>query len=128
MTKISSRQGTTKHLSVRIPEILEGYGLDPVYCSYMLERTFGEKIHKQIDGFIKFAEDNDLSIHDIKATLCHDLNGGLNKDDMMLPRVTEYADYVSRKDVKITKIIDDEEEEQEETGDTTWEYWEGEEE
>ena len=75
MTRIPNKSTTAKHLSERIPEILKSYGLNPTYCSLVLERTFGEKIHKQIDGFIRFSEDNDLEEDAIKSTLCHDLRG-----------------------------------------------------
>ena len=112
---------TAQHLSAYIPDVLESYELDPAYCAYSLEFTFGKDIHKKIDGFIRFAKDYGLEDHDIKATLCHDISGGLNNDKMMLPRVSEYGDYTSE---GIENLLDDEEEEQEENEDTTWDFWE----
>jgi hypothetical protein len=112
---------TANHLTNYIPDVLEAYKLDAMYCAHSLEFTFGEKIHKQIDGFIRFAKDQGLEEHDIKATLCHDIGGGLNNDKMMLPRVSDYGSYTGD---EVYDLLDDEEEEQEEMEDTTWDFWE----
>ena len=84
---------TADILETYINDILKGNDLDSKLCSKKLEFTFGKKIHQMIDGFIRFAEQNDVELHDIKATLVHDLSGGLNHDKMMLPRVSEYGKY-----------------------------------
>ena len=63
----------------------------------MLEFTFGEKIHKQIHGFINFAKNEKIEQHDIRFTLVHDLRGALRKDNLMMPRVSDYADYSTLK-------------------------------
>jgi hypothetical protein len=86
-------ENTTEILKTYLSDVLESYQLNARTCAYKLEFTFGEQIHKAIDGFIQFAKENDFDSHDIKATLCHDLGGGLNHDKLMMPRVSEYGVY-----------------------------------
>ena len=86
-------ENTAKHLSNYIGDILEQNELDAKFCAYMLEFVFGEKIHKNIDGFINFAKDENIEQHQIKVALAHDLGGALNRDKLMLPRVSEYGTY-----------------------------------
>jgi hypothetical protein len=84
---------TANHLTNYIGDILTSNELDAKFCAYMLEFTFGEKIHKQIDGFINFAKDEKIEQHEIRFALAHDLGGALRKDSLMMPRVSDYADY-----------------------------------
>lgn len=84
---------TADILETYINDILKSHELDAKFCAYKLEFTFGKKIHKMIDGFIRFAEQNEIDAHQIKATLCHDLGGGLNHDKLMMPRVSEYGKH-----------------------------------
>lgn len=84
---------TTEILITYIGDVLKRNDLNARFCAYNLEFTFGEEIHKAIDGFINFAKENDFDSHQISATLCHDLGGGLNHDKLMMPRVSEYGVY-----------------------------------
>jgi hypothetical protein len=86
-------ENTAKILKKFIGDILNDNDLDSILCANMLEITFGEEIHKQIDGFIIFCEQEGVDDFEIKHTLLHDLGGALNNDKLMLPRVTMYADY-----------------------------------
>ena len=87
---------TTELLNKYLGEQLKSYSIDPKFGAYAMENTFGEKIHAQVEGLCKFAEeggfnggkDNAKSI--IIVTLSHDLGGGLNNDKLMLPRVDGY--------------------------------------
>jgi hypothetical protein len=89
----ANAETTAVHLEKYIGTILKENNLVAKFCAYVMEATFGSKIHDQVHGFITFAQDpeNGLTEHDIQATLCHDLSGGLNRDKMMLPRVSEYG-------------------------------------
>lgn len=91
----ANAQTTATHLLEYIPQQLADNGLNAKFVAYAMENTFGDTIHKNIDGFIAFAldEDNRLDIHDIRATLCHDVGGGVNQDTMMLPRVSDYGQF-----------------------------------
>jgi hypothetical protein len=88
---------TANHLTNFIGDTLKSNELDANYCAYSLEFVFGEKIHKQIDGFINFAKNENIEQQEIQFTLIHDLGGALRKDKLMLPRVSEYADYSTLK-------------------------------
>jgi hypothetical protein len=90
-------ENTANHLTNYIGDILKSNELDAKFCAYMLEFIFGEKIHKQIDGFINFAKDENIEQHEIQFALAHDLGGALRSDKLMLPRVSEYADYSTLK-------------------------------
>ena len=94
---------TKKHLSDYIGQELEKNGLDAGYVAYAMENTFKQDIHTKIEGFIKFMnqeiKDNPEKqaelILDIKITLMHDVAGGIKNDKLMLPRVSEYAEYAN---------------------------------
>jgi hypothetical protein len=90
--KETSAETTATHLSKFIGDILKSNKLDAKYCAYMLEFVFGKKIHKQVDGFITFAENpkNKVEDYEIAATLVHDLSGALQREEFMIPRVSEY--------------------------------------
>lgn len=91
----ANAQTTATHLLEYIPQQLADNGLDAKYVAYMMERTFGKEVHTNIDGFINFAKDdaNGLTTDDIVGTLCHDVSGGVNRDTMMLPRVSDYGQF-----------------------------------
>lgn len=89
--------------------ILEHYlsdisGVDWTFSAYAMEKTFGADIHKDVAGFMRYGLDNDLPKHNIQMNLAHDMMGGLNRDKLMLPRVTGYGkywdEYVSSKILK----------------------------
>ena len=86
---------TIVHLQNWIGDIIKDNGLTVKMCAFRMYVTFGKDIHSQIDGFINFATDtsNGIDPHDIKATLVHDLGGALSNDDMMTPRVSDYARF-----------------------------------
>lgn len=89
-SNLADAKRTAKHLSENIGAALSFRKLDPLYCAYALEFTFGEEIHNQINGFIKFCKENNTHSTKIESTLCHDLGGALNHDKLMLPRVSCY--------------------------------------
>ena len=84
---------TAEHLNNHIKDVLDDYNLDAKFCAYSLEFTFGKEIHRQIDGFIRFAEIEGFDKFQIASALCHDLGGGIRNDRMMLPRVSDYGQY-----------------------------------
>jgi hypothetical protein len=95
---------TTELLNKYLGEQLKAHSIDPKFGAYAMENTFGEKIHAQVEGFCKFAEESGFFIlplrlnndgkkevkNLIKIILSHDLVGGLNNDKLMLPRVDGY--------------------------------------
>ena len=48
---------TTELLNKYLGEQLKSYSIDPKFGAYAMENTFGEKIHAQVEGFCKFAEE-----------------------------------------------------------------------
>lgn len=96
MANVKATAGkTAEYLVEYLGEVLVSNEIDPLFASYAMEHTFGEGIHKAIDGFIKFASepDNDIDADGIRFTLAHDMVGGLNQDKLMMPRVSEYGKY-----------------------------------
>lgn len=95
---MANAKTTTEHLKKYIGEILDDSNVDAKFAAYCLEKTFGEDIHKKIDGFIsyvlefpnRFNNEVDMAI---ATTLCHDVSGGINHDKLMMPRVSDYAEY-----------------------------------
>jgi hypothetical protein len=84
---------TEQHYDKYIGDILLLSDNCATNCARKMEKVFGEEIHTKIDGFIEFAKSNDIDDHDIKATLLHDLSGGLCGDKWMIPRVDAYGDF-----------------------------------
>ena len=87
-----------KYLRVYMKDMLEVRELDPHACAYQLQLVFGEKILRDIDGFIEFSlreigGERQVSDSDIQVTLAHDLGGALRYDTKMLPRVSDYGQY-----------------------------------
>tara|TARA_R110002012_G_scaffold192127_2_gene359790 strand:+ start:2627 stop:2959 length:333 start_codon:yes stop_codon:yes gene_type:complete len=96
-SKNTANVSTTKELLNKyLGEELKEYSIDPQFGAYAMENTFGEKIHAQVKGFCKFAEErfiNDVEDNGkrlIKMTLSHDLGGAISNDKQMLPRVDGY--------------------------------------
>ena len=81
------------HLETNIGDELKKCNATSNKCVVMLEYTFGAKVFDQIDGFIKYAKEHNFSDFQIKTTLLHDVGGALNRDKLMLPRVSEYGKY-----------------------------------
>jgi hypothetical protein len=63
--------------------------------SGMLVDAFGDEIHEDIEGYIKFCEDNKTLKADIEFNLIHDLWGAINEDTRMMPRVTGYRKFLN---------------------------------
>lgn len=100
---INARQDIiAKYLRVYLKDQLEVRELDSRACAYQLQLVFGEKILKDIDGFIQFAlreigGERQVGDSDIQITLAHDLGGALRNDTKMLPRVSDYGQYSKNK-------------------------------
>ena len=82
-----------KHLNEHIGDELKRCNTSSNQCVIMLEYTFGREVFYQIDGFINFAKEHNFSEFQLQSTLIHDIGGALNKDTLMLPRVSDYAQY-----------------------------------
>ena len=102
MTKLKENPtlyGVVKtHLEEYIGDILKEKNLDTIKCISMLSVVFGKKVLRDIDGFVVFAKENNLSAHDIRCGLVHDLGGAMRMDKLMLPRVSEYGKYSNLKE------------------------------
>ena len=98
-----------KYLRVYMKDMLEVRELDPHACAYQLQLVFGEKILRDIDGFIEYGTriygdgERMFSDSDIQITLAHDLGGALRHDTKMLPRVYGYGQYTKNKVFKSIK-------------------------
>ena len=95
---------TKQHLENYLGDELKRCNQDIFLSVCMLEHTFGYNIFRQIDGFINFAKENNLSEFQIKTTLLHDVGGALNSDTLMLPRVSDYGKYSTIKKLDVSKL------------------------
>jgi len=96
--QISKSKNTANILQEYLSEELTKINVIPEYASYLLEFVFGAEIHTQIDGFVEFSKkDESIDRMAIKSTLAHDVQGALNNDKLMHPRVSEYAQFSNLK-------------------------------
>jgi hypothetical protein len=84
---------TTEILEKYLFEVMRESKLDAKYVAYNLEFTFGDKIHKDIYGFINFMESENENPEEIVIALVHDITGAMTHDTLMIPRVSEYGKH-----------------------------------
>tara|TARA_R110002020_G_scaffold56171_7_gene155676 strand:- start:7037 stop:7486 length:450 start_codon:yes stop_codon:yes gene_type:complete len=93
-----------KYISIYLKDNLEARdNLDPHICAYQVELVFGEKILRDIDGFIEFGTrvygdgERMFSDSDIQCVLAHDVGAALRYDTKVLPKVHGYGQYTKNK-------------------------------